>query len=290
VDNKLVQCKKNSTPSVHGRSHRLNEIADFQAQNRKCQMRRTIGELARRLDRYILPLIAGTFLSVSAFSQTPGGPAGPYLATEQPMQFSARPDKTLADPQVNLIVGRISAGKVFHPSNIEDPRRAYFLYPKFAGIAESVFRLENRKISISGESIPVRLYMPNASMELPLWQSLRGGDAANGLDRYDLTFPATTNRWNCQVVPVGCLRAPENRYPSAPDSAYAITKWPAVHPAKIGRNPRTPLSTTPLGTFGLPPTPGTPQTPASEANRSGNIDLSMLAAHFRIGQRFRQQN
>jgi hypothetical protein len=290
VKNKFVQWKENNTPSVLNRSHGLNEIAGFQVQNLGRKMRGIIGQVVRRLDRYILPLIAGLFLSVSAFSQTPGGPEGPNSASEQTKQFPAKQDKTPVDPQVNLIMDRISAAQVFHPSNINDPRRAYFLYPKFPGSAESVFRLEDHKISDSGGTIPIRLYTTNARTELPLWVSFHGGNAAGGLNTYDVTLPAVTNRWNCQVVSVGCLRAPESRYPAVPANAYATTKWLAEHPAEIGRNPRTPLSTTPLGTFGLPPIPGTPQTPTSEANRGGNIDLSTLAAHFRIGQRFHRQN
>jgi hypothetical protein len=253
-------------------------------------MRSRISQVVSKLDRYILPLIAGLFLSVSAFSQTPGGPAGPYPTSVQTMQFPAKQDKSPVDPQVNVIMGRLSAGQMFHPSNIKDPRRVYFLYPKFAGSAESVFRVEDRKIPDSGGSIAIGLYTPNVHTDLPLWVSFHGGNAADRLNTYDVTLPAVTNRWNCPVVSVGCRLAPENRYPSAPDNAYATTKWVAEPPAETGQNPRIPLSATPLGTFGLPPMPGTPQTPASEANRGGNIDLSTLAAHFRVGLRFRRQN
>jgi alpha/beta hydrolase fold len=156
--------------------------------------------------------------------------------------------------------------------------------------AESVFRLEDHKIADSGGSISIRLYTPNARTELPLWVSSHGGNAAGGLNTYNVTLPAVTNRWNCPVVSAGCRLAPENRYPAALDNAYATTKWVAEHPDEKGQNPRTPLSATPLGTFGLPPMPGTPQTPSSEANRGGNIDLTTLAAHFRVGLRFRRQN
>jgi hypothetical protein len=289
VDN-LAPCKESSTPSVLDRPHRLNEIAGFQVQNRRCQMRSRIGQVVRRLDRYILPLIAGVFISASAFSQTLARPAGPYPASEQTSQFPAKQDKPPVDPQLNLIPDRILAAQVFHPSNIKNSRRVYLLYPKFAGSAESVFRLECHKISDTGGSIPIRLYMPNARTELARWVSFHGDNAASGFNTYDVTLPAVTNRWNCRVLSVGCLRATEIRYPAAPDNTYATTKWLAEHPGEISRNPRTPLSTTPLGTFGLPPIPGTPQTPASQANLGDKIDLSTLAAHFRIGQRFRRHN
>jgi acetyl esterase len=191
------------------------------------------------------------------------------------------------DHQVKLIMNRISAA-----SNIEEPRRAYFLYSKFAGPPESVFRVEDRKIPGPGGSIPIRLYTPHARTGLPLLEFFHGdGFVAGKFDRYDVLSRAVTNRCDCLVVSVGYWLAPENRYPVAVEDAYAATKWVAEHAAEIGQNPKTPLSATPPGTFGLPPFPGSPQTPTSEANRArGDIDLRTLAAHFRVGQRFRRLN
>jgi hypothetical protein len=287
---KFVQYNESNASSLLSCSHGLNEITGFQLQNRSRQTRSRIRHLVSRLDRHILPLIAALSLSVSAFSQTPRGPAGPYPASVQTMQFPAKQDKSPEDPQLNLIKDRMSAGQVFHPSNMNDPRRVYFLYQKFVGSAEWVFRVEDREIPVSGGSIAIGLYAPNVHTDLPPWVSFHGGNAADRLNTYDVTLPALTSRWNCPVVQVGCRLAPENRYIAASNNAYATMKWVAVHPVEIGQYPRTPLSATPLGTFGLPAIPGTPQTPTSEANRSGNIDLTMLAAHFRERLRFRRQN
>ena len=195
---KFVHRKESTTPCILDRSHGLNEIAGCQVQNRSCQMRYRFGQVVSRVNRSILLMIAGLFLSVSTFSQTPGGPAGSYPTSDQTIQFPAKQDKTPADHQAKLIMNRMSAA-----SNIEEPRRAYFLYSKFAEPPESVFRVEDRKIPGPGGS----------------------------------------------------------------------------------------MSAIPPGTFGLPPFPGSPQTPTSEANRAGgNIDLRTLAAHFRVGQRFRRLN
>jgi alpha/beta hydrolase fold len=289
---KFVHRKESTTPCILDRSHGLNEIAGFQVKNLRCQMRYRFRQVVNRLDRSILVMIAGLFLSVSAFSQTPGGPAGPYPTSEQTIQFPAKQDKTRVDPQVKLIMDRMSAARVFHPSNIEEPRRAYFLYSKFAGSPESVFRVEDRKIPGPGGSIPIRLYTPNARAGLPLLVFFHGGGFVAGrLDTYDVSLRAVTNRCDCPVFSVGYRLAPENRYAAAPEDAYAATKWVAEHAAEIDQNPKTPLSATPPGTFGLPPMPGSPQTPTSEANRTGaNIDLTTLAAHFRVGLRFRRLN
>jgi len=124
---KFIQGKESNTPCVLYRSHGLNEIAGFQVQNRRRQMRYKFGQVVSRLDRAILLTIAGLFFSVSAFSQTPGGPTGPYPAIVQTMQFPAIEDMTPVDLPLKLIMDRVTADQAFLPSNIQGPRRAYFL-------------------------------------------------------------------------------------------------------------------------------------------------------------------
>ncbi len=251
-----AQRKESNTPCILDRSHGLNEIAGCQVRNLRCETRYRLGQVVTSLGRSVLLIIAGLFLSVSAFSQTPGGPAGPYPT-----------------------------------SDIEQPRRAYFPYSKFAGPPESVFRVEDRKIPSQGGSNPIWPYTPNNEWTgLPLWVFFQGdGYAAGSLGTYDVPLRAATNQCDCPVVSTGYRLAPENRYMAAPENPYAATRWMAGHTAEIDQNLRTPLSATPPGTFGLPPFPGLPQTPTSEANRAGgNIDLTTLAAHFRVGLRFRR--
>ena len=285
---KFVQRKESNTPCILDRSHGLNEIAAFRA-HRWCQMCCRFGPLVCRLDRSVLLMIASLFVSVSAFSQTPGGPAGSYPASERTIQFPAKQDEMPVDPQVKLIGDRMLTARVLLLFNIKEPRRADFLHSKFAGSPESLFRLENREIP---GSTPILLYTASARTGPPLWVFLHGGDfAADRLDTYDVPLVAMTNRCDCPAVSVGYRLALENRYPAAPEHAYAATKWVAERAAETDQNSKTPLSATPPGTFGLPQTPGSPQTPTSEAYRAGgNIDLTSLAAQFRIGLLFRKRN
>jgi alpha/beta hydrolase fold len=289
---KLAQRKESNTFYILDRSHGLNEIAGCQVQNRRCQMRYRFGQVLSRLDRSILVMIAGLFLSVSAFSQTPGGPAGPNPTSEQTIQFPAKQDNAPVDPQVKLILDRVSASRVFHLSNIEEPRRASFPYSNFAGSPESVSCVEDREMPGPGWSLPIRMYTPNARTGLQSWVFFHGGGfVAAGLDTYDVPLRAVTNRCDCPVVSVGYRLGPENRYTAAPENPYAATRWMAGHTAEIDQNLRIPLSATPPGTLGLPPMPGSPQTPTSEAFRAGgNIDLTTLAARFRVRLRFRRLN
>jgi hypothetical protein len=290
---KFVHRKESTTPCILDRSHGLSEIEGFQVKNLRCQMRYRFGRVVNRIDRSILVMIVGLFLSISAFSQTTGGPAGPNSTSEQTIEFPAEQDKTPVDSQVRLKMDQILTAQVFHHSNIEDPRPAYFLNAKFAGPPESVFGVEDRKIPGPGGSIPVLLYTANTRTGLPPWVFFHGGGFVAGrLDTFAVPLRAVANRCDCPVVPAGYrLLAPENRYPDVPEDPYAATKRAAKNALEVDRNPKNPLLATPPGTFGLPPLPGSPQTPTSEANHvGGNIDLTTLVAHFRVGQRIRRLN
>jgi hypothetical protein len=292
---KLIQYEMGKTFSVQatelGPSRGRNKIEGSQMQNRRHQTRHRLWQVVSRLDRSILPLIAGLFLSVSAFAQTPTGPASSYPAGKQTMRLFSKQDKPLVDPQEKLIIDRMVAAGVLHPSSAEEFRRVHLFYSTLAGPPEPVFRVEDRKIPGPG-SIPIRVYAPSGQAGLPLWVFPHGGDFVPGtLDAYEVPSRAVTNRCAYLVVPVGYRLALENPYPAAPEDAHTATKWVEEHAAEIDQNPKTPLSATPPGTFGLPPMPGSPQTPTSEANRAGgNIDLTTLATHFRVGRRFRSSS
>jgi hypothetical protein len=208
VMEKFVQRKESNTPWVLDRSHRLNEITAFRV-HRRCQMRYRFGQVFSRLDRSILLMIAGLFLSVSAFSQTRGGPAGSYPASERTIQFPAKQDEMPVDPQVKLIADRMLTARVFLPFNIEEPRRADFLYSKCASSPESLFGVENREIP---GSTPIRLYTASPRTGPPLWVFLHRGFAAARLDTYDVPSRTATNEIDSPGASVGQAR----RIPSHP--------------------------------------------------------------------------
>jgi len=148
----------------------------------------------------------------------------------------------------------------------------------------------HREIPGPVRNIPVRLYTPSMRSRLPLMFFDGSGLVTGRLNTYDVPLYAATDRCDCPVVSMGYQLAQENRHEATSGDAYAVTKWVAVH-AEIDGNPKTLAIATPDGTFGLPPMPGLPQTPTNEANRvSGNIDLTTLMAHFRLGLRFRRTN
>lgn len=57
---------------------------------------------------------------------------------------------------------------------------------------------------------------------------------AGSLDSHDIPLRSVANRCECIVVSVGYRLAPENKYPAAPEDAYAATRWVAEHGSDIG--------------------------------------------------------
>lgn len=174
--------------------------------------------------------------------------SGPRREAESPIESSIqsaaeKQETTLAeapiqkpgDPQVKAVLNKMAAAGITRPSTVADVRRAYLFYPKLSGTPERVFRIEDRQIPRPGENIPVRVYTPNSKSGLPMLVFFHGGGfVAGSLDSHDIPLRSVANRCECIVISVGYRLAPENKYPAAPEDAYAATKWVAEHGEEIG--------------------------------------------------------
>ena len=175
---------------------------------------------------------------------------GPRRGSESPMEWSVQslvgkqkatlPETETPKPddsQVKAVLDKMAAAGVTRPSTVADVRRAYLFYPKLSGAPEHVFRVEDRQIpgQSPNKNIPVRVYTPNSKSGLPMLVFFHGGGfVAGSLDSHDVPLRSVANRCECIVVSVGYRLAPENKYPAAPEDAYAATKWVAEHAVDIG--------------------------------------------------------
>ena len=149
------------------------------------------------------------------------------------------PPKESTDPQVKAVLAQMAAAGLLEPKTLEQARKSFLFYSKFAGSPEPVFHVEDRMIPGPAGDIPIRVYAPRAGGGLPVLVFFHGGGFAYGsLDTHDVPLRAITNRCDCVVVSVAYRLAPENPYPAAPDDAYAATKWVAEHAQEIGGDPR----------------------------------------------------
>lgn len=94
-----------------------------------------------------------------------------------------------------------------------------------AGPPEEVASVADREVG----GVPVRLYAPGDSPDLPVTVYLHGGGWVIGsLDTHDVVCRALANRAGCRVVAVDYRLAPEHRFPAAVEDSWAVTRWAAA--------------------------------------------------------------
>lgn len=143
------------------------------------------------------------------------------------------------DPQAQALLNQMASADATPPKTIEESRQGYRAVIPLAGEPESVNKVENREISGPAGKIPVRIYTPSSSKNLPILVYFHGGGfTAGDLDTHDTPLRALANRAGCIIVSVAYRLAPEHPFPAAPEDAYAATKWVAKHAQEIGGDPK----------------------------------------------------
>jgi acetyl esterase len=100
---------------------------------------------------------------------------------------------------------------------------------------EDVARVRDLSLPGPGGAIPARLYYPDDSPSLPIVVFFHGGGWVLGnLETTDATARQWANAAHCLVVSVNYRHAPEHKFPSAAEDAYAATLWVSEHASEIG--------------------------------------------------------
>jgi acetyl esterase/lipase len=128
---------------------------------------------------------------------------------------------------------------LFPPADLTDPVTAR---KNLAALAASVPALDTTDLQIEDRTVPadsdvaVRIYRPHQAQGAIVW--LHGGGFVMG--DLDTEHPAATRLADgsgAAVISVGYRRAPEHRFPAAPDDAYAVLAWTAEHAAELDIDP-----------------------------------------------------
>jgi acetyl esterase len=158
-------------------------------------------------------------------------------STPNPLEKLAASESTAqmpTDPQVTAVQDKMTSAGIGRPVTVADVRKAYLFYAELSGLPEHVYRIENRDIPGPAGNLTTRVYTPNSGTALPILVFFHGGGfVAGDLDTYDNPLRSVTNRCECIVVSVAYRLAPKNKYPAAPEDAYAATKWVAEHANSI---------------------------------------------------------
>ncbi len=103
---------------------------------------------------------------------------------------------------------------------------------------EPVADVDNRKIEVRDQKIPIRVYTPKGKGPFPVIVYYHGGGwvmATN--DVYDSSARALTNAAQAVLISVEYRKAPEHRFPTAHEDAYAAYVWALEHAQKINGDP-----------------------------------------------------
>jgi acetyl esterase len=120
------------------------------------------------------------------------------------------------------------------PATLRTGYRALVAARRGPGVAQ----VEDRRIPGPAGEIPVRLYRPRASGELPLLVFLHGGGfVVCDLDTHDPLCRLLANAADCAVLSVDYRLAPEAKFPAAPEDCYAATCWAAENARLLGADP-----------------------------------------------------
>lgn len=122
------------------------------------------------------------------------------------------------------------------------PAQARVAYEAGAGVLEvprpELARVEDLRIPTGdGGAIPARLYAP-AHDRLPVLLYFHGGGFTIGsIASHDTLCRVLAREGGCAVLSVGYRLAPEHRFPTAVDDAWAATQWLAREGAGLGLDP-----------------------------------------------------
>jgi len=146
-------------------------------------------------------------------------------------------DQISLHPQVQAYLDRLARadfGSV-HTFTLEQARDGWRLQIALLGEPEPVATAENRTIPGADGPIPIRIYTPHGDGPFPALVFFHGGGFTLGdLDTHDGLCRALANGADCVVVAVDYPRAPEHKFPAAPDACFSATQWVAEQAASIG--------------------------------------------------------
>ena len=106
------------------------------------------------------------------------------------------------------------------------------------GSGQRVYSVSDRQFGYLDQAVPVRVYRPSPSPNLPVMIFYHGGGWVLGdLDSHDGLCRKIAMAAHCAVVSVGYRRAPEVKYPGPLEDAYAALCWVALQADELGINP-----------------------------------------------------
>ena len=136
---------------------------------------------------------------------------------------------------------RSSGGKPLYEMSLDEARAAMAMASQLGTPPEAVGQIADRRIDVPGGTIPIRIYTPArdaAAGLLPAVLQYHGGGFVLGnLDTHESIARFYCARAGAVVVSVDYRLAPEHRFPTQVDDAYAALSWVVAHAGELGVDP-----------------------------------------------------
>lgn len=144
------------------------------------------------------------------------------------------------DPQARALLDLAAAqgSPPYSELSPEQARAAMLAATAAIGPGEPVASVEDRRVPGPAGDIPVRVYHPEPGGTPPAIVYFHGGGWVFGdLETHDNLCRALANAAHSAVVSVDYRRAPEHRFPAAPEDAFAATSWTIERAESLGIDP-----------------------------------------------------
>lgn len=154
-------------------------------------------------------------------------------------------DQQLNEQQMDPDVAKIladnaaEAGPALYEQTLDEARTGiHDMVADLGGDPVPVAAVEDRTIPGPAGAIPVRIYKPSDTPNLPILLFYHGGGWVVGdINSHDRLCRLLTKGANCIVVSVDYRLAPEHKYPAAPEDSYAALQWVAREAVSFGGDP-----------------------------------------------------
>ncbi|WP_330250267.1 alpha/beta hydrolase [Nocardia sp. NBC_00565] len=140
-------------------------------------------------------------------------------------------------PQVQAYLDRLARADFgdLHTFTPEQARAGWRRQIALLGEPEPVAHVEDRTIPGVDGPLPIRIYTPHGDGPFPALVFFHGGGFMLGdLDTHDGLCRSLANGAECVVISVDYPRAPEHKFPAAPDACFTATRWVAEQATSIG--------------------------------------------------------
>lgn len=126
-----------------------------------------------------------------------------------------------------------AGGKPLHEGTVAEARELSKAFASMAGPAPKMSSIVDHAVPVEGGTITARVIKPEQRARGVIVWYHGGGWVIGSIDDNQTLASKLAERTSCAVVLVGYRLAPEHRYPTAPNDAYAGLLWAAAHRGDI---------------------------------------------------------